>query len=80
MLSLRAHRNLVRISQSNLARLSGVSRFKICLYELGDGHLTLDEQDRIQEALTTEAARLRSIPDQIDFDQVRVTESLGGVR
>jgi predicted transcriptional regulator len=80
MLSLRSHRSLLRISQSNLARLSGVSRFKICLYELGDGHLTPDEQNRIREALTAEAARLRSVPDQIALDQALVAEPLVEVR
>ena len=41
--------------------MSHVSRFKVCLYELGDGHLTADEQNRIREALRAEADRLRSI-------------------
>ena len=36
------------ISQSRLARMSGVSRFKICSYELGDSSLTADEQNRIR--------------------------------
>jgi hypothetical protein len=47
--------------------LSRVSRFKICLYELGDGSLTPEEQSRIREALQAEAERLRQISTQFDF-------------
>ena len=68
MNNLRTHRGTLGISQSRLARLSGVSRFKICTYELGDTSLTPEEQSRIREALQAEAQRLRSIPVQIDFD------------
>src|SRR5437899_2603810 len=42
-LNLRSRRRALRISQLRLARLAGVSRFKICIYELGDGSLTSDE-------------------------------------
>jgi predicted transcriptional regulator len=66
--NLRASRISFGISQSRLARLSRVSRFKICTYELGDGSLTLEEWDRIRRALQAEADRLRSIPAQIDFN------------
>lgn len=47
--------------------MSGVSRFKICTYELGDSSLTPDEQHRIRQALQAEAERLRNIPVQIEF-------------
>jgi hypothetical protein len=47
--------------------MSGVSRFKICLYELGDGSLTQEEQNQIREALQAELERLRSMPAEIDF-------------
>ena len=50
--------------------MSRVSRFKICLYELGDGPLSPDEQNRIREALQAEADRLRSIPTQIDVGEI----------
>ena len=62
----RDHRIALGISQSKLARLSGVSRFKICTYELGDTTLTADEQNRIQEAFRTEASRLRNISIRIE--------------
>ena len=47
--------------------MSGVSRFKICTFELGSGSLTADEEDRIWEALHAEADRLRGIAAQIDL-------------
>jgi hypothetical protein len=59
--NLRGNRIVLGVSQSKLARLSGVSRFKICLFELGDGSLTADEQIRIREALQAEAERLRQV-------------------
>jgi predicted transcriptional regulator len=65
--SLRGNRIALGISQSKLARLSGVSRFKICLFELGDGSLTDDEQIRIRQALQTEAERLRQVSTQFDL-------------
>jgi transcriptional regulator with XRE-family HTH domain len=49
------------ISQSKLARMSGVSRLKICTYELGSSLLTTAEQGRIHESLQAEADRLRNI-------------------
>lgn len=69
MISLRSCRTALGLSQSRLARIAGVSRFKICTYELGDGFLTQDDQDRIQKALQAEAERLRGIPGRIDIVQ-----------
>jgi predicted transcriptional regulator len=62
---LRAQRAVLGISQSRLARLSEVSRFKICVFELGSGSLTADEQNRVREALQEEARRLRSAAARI---------------
>ena len=42
-MDLRSHRKTIGISQSRLARLSGVSRFKICTYELGSAKLSPDD-------------------------------------
>lgn len=69
-MDLRSNRLALRISQSRLARLSGVSRFKICLFELGDGPLTEDEQKRILTALRAESQRVSNISIQIDFSRV----------
>jgi predicted transcriptional regulator len=65
----RKKRIALGISQSRLARVSGVSRFKICTYELGDGSLSLEQQDRIYKALQAEAKRLRKISIEVDFGQ-----------
>jgi|SRR5215471_15690073 len=64
---LRASRISLGISQSRLARLSGVSRFKICLFELGDGSLSAQEQNQIRGALQAETDRLRNLPENVEF-------------
>jgi len=69
---LRATRMSLGLSQSRLARVSGISRFKLCTYELGDRSLSADEQNRVRRALHAEAERLRRI--SADFDLV----GLGG--
>ena len=77
-MNLRSHRIALGISQSRLARISGVSRFKICTYELGDSSLTATEQNRIREALTAEADRLRRIPFEINIDFSGAAPASGG--
>lgn len=72
---LRASRIGLGLSQSRLARLSGVSRFKICTYELGDCSLNSEDRTRIRQALQLEAERLRNISLQIDFDQLESSAS-----
>jgi predicted transcriptional regulator len=69
--NLRFRRRTLGISQTRLARLSGVSRFKICMYELGDGALTEDEHGQIRAALQVEADRLRNLPDQLEIGQTQ---------
>jgi predicted transcriptional regulator len=68
-MNLRSARSVLGISQSKLARLSKVSRFKICTYELGDSRLTDSEQNRIHAALQAEADRLRNLANQLEFGQ-----------
>ncbi len=72
-------RTSLRLSQTYLARVSGVSRFKICTYELGDGALTAEEQIRILKALRGEVERLRGVSFEIDFD-CRVSNPLQEAR
>ena len=69
-MDLRSHRNLLGISQTRLARLSRVGRFKICMYELGDGSITPEEQCRLVAALKLEAQRLRAIAASPDFGKL----------
>jgi predicted transcriptional regulator len=64
MLDLRQRRSELRLSQSQLARLSGVSRFKICLHELGDRRLTDEEVASVQDALRLEVSRLAALSDR----------------
>jgi predicted transcriptional regulator len=59
--SLRRSRVALGLSQSKLARLSGVSRFKLGVHELGAGSLTADELRRICESLQAESDRLRNV-------------------
>ena len=68
-MDLRSNRNKLRISQSRLSLLAGVSRFKICLYELHEGTLTAEEQSLIRRALQAEASRLQNVRSEIDFGQ-----------
>jgi len=67
MINLRVNRSALGLSQSKLARISGVSRFKICTFELGSSVLSLEDQQRIRIALEGEAARLRSVAAQVNF-------------
>lgn len=70
----KAKRLSLRLSQSSLARLSGVSRFKICTFELGGPCFKPDEQTRLRDALSTEAARLSAVVTQIKFNASDHTE------
>ena len=63
---LKTQRNLLKLSQSKLSQLSQVSRFKIVLYELGEGKLTDEEQRRIQEAIRSQALRFRETLAEIE--------------
>ena len=65
VINLRGPRIALGLSQSRLARISGVSRYKICTYELGDGALTMEEWNRVAKAISGEADRLRSVGTQI---------------
>ena len=67
-MDIRLQRNTLQLSQSKLARLSRVSRYKICLYELGDGSLTIEELGRISKALVDEVQRLRNVPLLYEFE------------
>ena len=64
------------VSQSRLARLSGVSRFRICVSELGERQFTEDEAARVEEALLREAARMRAVLDGVVGDRAAVSATL----
>jgi len=65
----RSQRIALGVSQSKLARLTGVPRLRICLAELGDSKLTEDEQNKIRAALRAEADRLQNVAANIDLSQ-----------
>jgi transcriptional regulator with XRE-family HTH domain len=57
----------LRLSQSELARRSGVPRIRIHLAELGDRKLTADEEAKVRAALQSEIDRLRNLPASVDL-------------
>ena len=59
-MNIRPERRKLHISQPRLAKLAGVSRYKICLHEIGDAELSSQELRRIEAALRKEAGRLRA--------------------
>jgi predicted transcriptional regulator len=67
MINLRSTRESLGISQSRLARMSVVSRYKICMFELGGGALTTQESQSIKTALEAEAARIRAAAVKIEI-------------
>lgn len=74
MINLRSRRESLGISQSKLARISGVSRFKICMFELGGGALSPQECQRIKAAFEAEAARIRSVAINMDLREFEFRE------
>jgi predicted transcriptional regulator len=58
---LKSHRTALRLSQSGLSRLAGVSRQRIHFAEMGDFMLTTEEQRCIFNALQSEIERIRNI-------------------
>ena len=54
----RNQRIAFKLSQHALAHRAGISRWRLCIHELGDGSLTGEEEHKIAEALQREAARI----------------------
>ena len=69
MVDLKEIRRTLGLSQSKLARLSTVSRFKICTFELGGGSLSNEELQQIRQALQQEADRLRRLSSALNSSQ-----------
>lgn len=61
--ALRKVRTTLGMSQSRVARESGVPRWKINAFELGDDTLKGEDLTRVQAALQAESKRLRNLPD-----------------
>jgi transcriptional regulator with XRE-family HTH domain len=63
--TIRATRQKLRLSQSELSRRASVSRWKLNTYELGErGNLNPDELSRIESVLRKEAHELASVVAQ----------------
>ena len=67
MFDLKTKRIRLGLSQTRVARLAGVSRFKIALFELGDGDLTAEEQKKITRALQDEVIRLQACLSELQL-------------
>jgi transcriptional regulator with XRE-family HTH domain len=57
----------LKLSQSELARRSGVPRIRIHLAERGDRKLTAVEEAKVRAALQSEIDRLRNLPVSVDL-------------
>lgn len=66
--NLRTCRTDLRLMQSSLARLSGVSRPRIVLYELGDRPITEQEQGALRRALQLHAKILAETAQRISLE------------
>jgi len=64
-IDVKAARQRMSISQLRLAKLSGVSRFKIGLHEAGNSQLSDQELTRIKAALRKEARRMRDLFEKV---------------
>jgi len=69
-MNIRDRRLRLKLSQTRLAGLAKVSRFKICLHERGDQFLSAEELGRIQQAFRKEAERIRR--DLLDIGTDRI--------
>ncbi len=54
--------------------MCGVSRFKICTFELGGGSLSPQECLRIRTALEAEAARIRAVTVSVNLHGFELME------
>jgi hypothetical protein len=70
---LRSQRQVLKISQSALGRMSGVKRVKIHLFEHADVILTAEEKTRIWAALQHEVKRLHGVT--INFEPKPAAET-----
>ena len=68
---IRTRRSQLKISQSQLARLSGVSRFKLCMHELGDKALNEKDEKEVEKAIRNEAARIHQCLRRIGMGGTR---------
>jgi transcriptional regulator with XRE-family HTH domain len=75
-MNITLYRQALKLSQIRLARLSGVSRFRLWCYESGDGVLTPEEHTRIRDALRAEAERMRDVAGGVIREPSQTTTTL----
>jgi transcriptional regulator with XRE-family HTH domain len=56
---IREHRMALRLSQAQLSRLSGVSRFKLNVFEAGGTPLNSGELERVEGTLASQSMKAR---------------------
>jgi predicted transcriptional regulator len=69
--NLRSNRAALGLSQSKLARESGVPRFKINTTELGGAQLTHEQETLVRAALEREARRLAAAASSFHTESAR---------
>lgn len=74
--TIRDYRKDLRLSQADLARGSGVSRYKLNAFETGSGELTDAELALILNTLRGEIERLKKIPGPSGLGAVSSGEAL----
>jgi transcriptional regulator with XRE-family HTH domain len=75
--NLRTYRETLSLSQAELARIAGISRYKLNQYEQGCYELTPEELGQIRDALQVEIQRLQQVPEPPVFG-IRAGRAEGG--
>lgn len=65
-MDLKDKRVRLKLSQLRLARRAGVSRFKLCLYELGEGTLNPREIALLESAIAEETRRVKRMLGEVE--------------
>jgi plasmid maintenance system antidote protein VapI len=64
---MRSLRTSIGVSQSGLARMSGVQRWRINAFELGDMDLSDEDLHKLEVAFQSHLDRLHNLPSSLDL-------------